>query len=98
MRGAHPGFDAKIPTPFALIGVRTEGGKVAEIVYLPRSSGAQVPANALAEKVCRQVIPRSVRLSEAPSFGQPIITFDPASRGSLAYRILAKEVAGDAKA
>jgi chromosome partitioning protein len=48
------------------------------------------------EKVCRQVIPRSVRLSEAPSFGQPIITFDPASRGALAYRLLAKEVAGDA--
>jgi chromosome partitioning protein len=48
------------------------------------------------EKVCRQVIPRSVRLSEAPSFGQPIITFDSASRGALAYRLLAKEVAGDA--
>jgi chromosome partitioning protein len=47
------------------------------------------------EKVCRQVIPRSVRLSEAPSFGQPIITFDPASRGALAYRLLAKEVAGE---
>jgi len=45
--------------------------------------------------VCRQVIPRSVRLSEAPSFGQPIITFDPASRGALAYRLLAKEVAGE---
>ena len=50
------------------------------------------------EKVCHQVIPRSVRLSEAPSFGQPIITFDPTSRGALAYRLLAKEVAGDAKA
>jgi chromosome partitioning protein len=47
------------------------------------------------DKVCRQVIPRSVRLSEAPSFGQPIITFDPASRGALAYRLLAKEVAGE---
>ena len=50
------------------------------------------------DKVCHQVIPRSVRLSEAPSFGQPIITFDPTSRGALAYRLLAKEVAGDAKA
>ena len=29
------------------------------------------------EKVVRAVVPRSVRLSEAPSFGQPIITFDP---------------------
>jgi chromosome partitioning protein len=50
------------------------------------------------EKVCRQVIPRSVRLSEAPSFGQPIITFDPASRGALAYRLLAKEVARESAA
>jgi methylated-DNA-[protein]-cysteine S-methyltransferase len=55
MRTAHPGFQAKIPTPFALVGVRTEAGLVAEIVYLPGSAGAQVPANALAEKVCRQV-------------------------------------------
>ncbi len=43
-------------------------------------------------KVCNTVIPRSVRLSEAPSFGQPIITFDSASRGATAYRELAKEV------
>lgn len=45
-------------------------------------------------KVCRIVIPRTVRLSEAPSFGQPITTFDPASRGAVAYRELAKEVSG----
>ncbi|MEE9414508.1 MAG: AAA family ATPase [Acidimicrobiales bacterium] len=44
--------------------------------------------------VCRQVIPRSVRLSEAPSFGQPINIFDPTSRGALAYRDLAREVSG----
>ena len=46
------------------------------------------------EKVCRMVIPRTVRLSEAPSFGQPILTFDPTSRGAVAYRELAKEVSG----
>jgi chromosome partitioning protein len=46
------------------------------------------------DKVCRQIVPRTVRLSEAPSFGQPIITFDPTSRGSIAYRQLAKEVSG----
>ncbi|MFA5565031.1 MAG: AAA family ATPase [Acidimicrobiia bacterium] len=46
------------------------------------------------DKVCRQIIPRTVRLSEAPSFGQPIITFDPTSRGAIAYRELAKEVSG----
>ena len=39
---------------------------------------------------------RTVRLSEAPSFGQPIIVFDPSSRGALAYRELAKEVSGGA--
>ena len=47
-------------------------------------------------KVCRTVIPRTVRLSEAPSFGQPITTFDPMSRGAIAYRELAKEVSGGA--
>lgn len=46
------------------------------------------------EKVCRTVVPRTVRLSEAPSFGQPIITFDPTSRGAAAYRSVAKEVSG----
>ncbi len=45
--------------------------------------------------VCRVVIPRTVRLSEAPSFGQPITVFDPTSRGALAYRDLAKEFAGE---
>jgi len=47
-------------------------------------------------RVCRTVIPRTVRLSEAPSFGQPITAFDPSSRGALAYRELAKEVSGGA--
>jgi chromosome partitioning protein len=48
------------------------------------------------ERVCRSVIPRTVRLSEAPSFGQPITVFDPASRGAVAYRELAKEVSNGA--
>ena len=46
--------------------------------------------------VCRNIVPRTVRLSEAPSFGQPIIVFDPSSRGAIAYRELAKEVSGGA--
>jgi chromosome partitioning protein len=37
-----------------------------------------------------------VRLAEAPSFGQPVIVFDPTSRGASAYRDLAKEVSGGA--
>jgi chromosome partitioning protein len=47
-------------------------------------------------KVCRNIVPRTVRLSEAPSFGQPIIVFDSTSRGAIAYRELAKEVSGGA--
>jgi len=48
------------------------------------------------DKVCRNIVPRTVRLSEAPSFGQPITVFDPSSRGAIAYRELAKEVSGGA--
>lgn len=43
-------------------------------------------------KVFKTVIPRNVRLSEAPSYGQPVIYFDRASRGSQAYTDLAKEL------
>ncbi len=39
------------------------------------------------------VIPRTVRLSEAPSFGQPITVFDPQSRGAVTYVRLAREMA-----
>lgn len=39
----------------------------------------------------RTVIPRSVRLSEAPSYGEPIEAFDPMSRGAIAYRHLGQE-------
>jgi chromosome partitioning protein len=38
------------------------------------------------------VIPRSVRLSEAPSYGEPVVTMDPGARGSIAYSLLAREV------
>jgi chromosome partitioning protein len=46
------------------------------------------------DRVSRTVVPRTVRLSEAPSFGQPIIAFDASSRGAIAYRELAREVSG----
>ena len=49
------------------------------------------------EKVCRIVVPRTVRLSEAPSYGQPILAFDPRSRGAIAYRELAREISGGAR-
>ena len=44
------------------------------------------------DKVFRTVIPRSVRLAEAPSFGKPILLYDIRSRGAEAYLDLAKEV------
>ncbi|MFB3779617.1 MAG: ParA family protein [Bryobacteraceae bacterium] len=44
------------------------------------------------EDVFKTVIPRSIRLAEAPSFGKPILTYDPRSRGAEAYIKLAKEI------
>lgn len=43
------------------------------------------------EVAYRTVVPRSVRLSEAPSYGEPIEAFDPMSRGAIAYRNLGRE-------
>jgi chromosome partitioning protein len=68
------------------------------------------PRTRLAEEVVREVrghfeglvyetvVPRSVRLSEAPSFGQPIAVYDPRSKGSEAYREVAREMAADHQA
>jgi len=44
-----------------------------------------------AETTYKTVIPRTVRLSEAPSYGEPIEAYDPMSRGAIAYRELARE-------
>src|SRR5690606_39825867 len=44
------------------------------------------------DKVYRTIIPRNVRLSEAPSHGEPIIMYDARSRGAEVYLELAKEV------
>ncbi|MBP2642348.1 MAG: soj [Firmicutes bacterium] len=49
----------------------------------------------LRHKVYQTIIPRNVRLSEAPSHGQPVIHYDPKSKGSEVYFDLAKEVVGD---
>jgi chromosome partitioning protein len=46
----------------------------------------------LPDKIFNTVIPRTVRLSEAPSFGKPIFAYDPSGAGAVAYRNLAKEV------
>jgi chromosome partitioning protein len=46
----------------------------------------------LGELVFRTIVPRNVRLSEAPSFAVPVLEYDSMSRGSLAYRALAQEM------
>ena len=46
------------------------------------------------EKVYKTVIPRNVRLAEAPSYGLPIIEYDPKSKGAEAYREFADEFLG----
>jgi len=43
-------------------------------------------------KVYRTIVPRNVRLSEAPSFGKPVAVYDPKCRGAEVYGDLAKEV------
>jgi chromosome partitioning protein len=52
---------------------------------------AQQVRDHFGEVAYRTVIPRSVRLSEAPSFGEPIEAYDAMSRGAIAYRHLGKE-------
>lgn len=57
---------------------------------LSKDVAAQVREH-FGEIAYRTVVPRSVRLSEAPSYGEPIEAFDPMSRGAIAYRHLGKE-------
>ena len=48
------------------------------------------------DQVFESIVPRSIRLAEAPSYGLPISAYAPSSAGALAYLALAKEVlAGD---
>jgi chromosome partitioning protein len=75
-------------------GLRVEG--LLRTMYDPRNSltndvSAQLQEH-FAESLYRTVIPRNVRLAEAPSFGLPAIQYDPKSRGAKAYLALAGEV------
>ena len=45
------------------------------------------------EAVLKTVVPRSVRISEAPSYGQTVMTYDPGSSGALSYLEAARELA-----
>lgn len=51
--------------------------------------------NHFRHKVYQTIVPRNVRLSEAPSHGKPVITYDPKSKGAEVYFDLAREVIGD---
>jgi chromosome partitioning protein len=75
-------------------GLKVEG--LLRTMYDPRNNLAcQVSAQLLehfGDKVYRTIIPRNVRLAEAPSHGLPIIKYDRSSRGALAYLALAGEM------
>jgi len=74
--------------------LRIEG--VVRTMYDPRSSLTNEVSSQLTthfgNALYTTVIPRNVRLAEAPSFGEPILKYDPTSRGAIAYRELAHEM------
>jgi chromosome partitioning protein len=76
-------------------GLRLTG--IVMTMYDPRTKlSEQVVAEVrryFGDRVYQTVIPRTVRLSEAPGFGQPINVYDPTSKGARSYRDLAREVA-----
>ena len=57
------------------------------------SGVAQEVRDHFGDQVLRTAIPRSVRVSEAPSYGQTVMTYDPASPGALSYLEAAREIA-----
>lgn len=48
--------------------------------------------NYFGDKAFKTLIPRTVKISEAPSFGEPVISYAPTNKGAIAYKKLAKEV------
>lgn len=77
-------------------GLRIEG--VLLTMYDARNNlSQQVEMDArstLGDLVFTTIVPRNVRVSEAPSYALPVISYDPASKGSIAYRALAQEMVG----
>ncbi len=71
--------------------VMTIGRQLMEVPMLHESVGAEV-RRFFGPRVYDTIIPRSVRLAEAPSHGKPITLYDPTSRGAQAYQTLAQEV------
>jgi len=75
---------------------KLEIGGILRTMFDPRNNLANEVSAQLIEhfgdKVFRSIIPRNVRLAEAPSFGKPALHYDKESRGSLAYLALAGEM------
>jgi chromosome partitioning protein len=71
-------------------------GGILRTMYDPRISLSNDVSNQLiqhfGDKVYRTIIPRNVRLAEAPSHGAPVITYDAKSRGAISYLALAGEI------
>lgn len=91
---------------YAMEGLSTITGKILEPFNLPLegilmtmydgrtnlcSEVVQEVRNHFGEKVYTTVIPRNIRISEAPSYGQPVVIYDSNGRGAQAYRAFAKE-------
>ena len=70
-------------------------------MFNPQSTLAQQVSNELerhfGEKVYTIIIPRNVRLAEAPSYGKPVLAFDRTSKGAVAYLALTHEILGKGK-
>ena len=67
-------------------------------MYDPRSSLTNQVSDEIkshfGDKVFDTVIPRNIRIAEAPSFGKPVIIYDPASKGAMAHMAFARELLG----
>ena len=78
-----------------LVNERLEIGGILMTMYDARTNLSQQVVNEVRRHfpnlVYQTIIPRSVRLGEAPSFGKPIIEYDPNGVGATAYRALAEE-------
>jgi methylated-DNA-[protein]-cysteine S-methyltransferase len=55
MQSVSGSFQAKLPAPFGLLGIRTSGGRVAEIVFLKPGAAALSPSDGVAERTCTQL-------------------------------------------
>jgi methylated-DNA-[protein]-cysteine S-methyltransferase len=55
MQNVSGNFQAKLPAPFGMLGIRTDGGLLAEIVFLEADGGELAPRDGVSERACRQL-------------------------------------------